>query len=153
MTNVCLPSNSMARLVPRLRPYRRQRSCPCLGWLQPRMPDHIPTWMLWRWNEQTTPQGWLCRVTARVDVAWRCRVSSGTGSPKPGRWRRTVTVIEIRWSEKVFILNLQRFAWGKSRYPSEDDIMQIRSTNLMSMQNSKKDLLSLMHKRSNTCIR
>ena len=27
---------------------------------------------------------------------------------------------------KVFILSLQRFAKGKSRYPSEDDIMQIQ---------------------------
>ena len=34
--------------------------------------------------------------------------------------------MEINWSEKVFILSLQRFAKGKSRYPSEDDIMQIQ---------------------------
>ena len=34
--------------------------------------------------------------------------------------------MKIRWSEKVFILSLQRFAKGKSRYPSEDDIMQIQ---------------------------
>ena len=46
----------------------------------------------------------------------------------------------------------KRFAKGKSRYPSEDDIMQIQINKSHVHAELQEDLLSLTHKRSNTCI-